>query len=117
MTFLPHRPSAASHAGGGGGAVSSFPTPSWLKIPPWLDDIAPGAADVARVIATDPNLSGAHRERLKRLVRDTESAWKKLPVWHTDKSQLSAGEGAFVVAPLSAAGGGTAGPRGRAAAV
>lgn len=71
--------------------MSSIPTPSWLKIPPWLDELAPGAADTARIIANDPTLSDVRSERLQRLVRGTQSAWKELPVRRrNDKHKLSA---------------------------
>jgi hypothetical protein len=64
----------------GGRRMSNISTASWLDIPPWLDEIAPGAADASRTISNDPNLTEAQRERLQRLVSETEPAWRELPM-------------------------------------
>jgi hypothetical protein len=71
--------------------MPNIPTPPWLHIPPWLDEAAPGAADAARIISTDPNLSEPQRERLQRLVSDsTRRAWRELRVRRQkSKKQLS----------------------------
>jgi hypothetical protein len=61
--------------------MPDIPTPSWLRIPRWLDEIAPGAAHAACDISSEPNLSGPQRQRLQRLVSETKPAWHELGVW------------------------------------
>lgn len=54
--------------------MPQIPTPSSLKIPPWLDEHAPLAADAVRLIANDPSLSTAQRHRIQRLASKTRRA-------------------------------------------
>jgi hypothetical protein len=65
-------------------------TASWLEIPPWFDEVAPGAAEAARLLSNDPQLTEAQRQRLQRLVGETELAWRELPIRrHKSKRELS----------------------------
>jgi hypothetical protein len=67
------------------------PAGPWLNAP--FDEVAPGAADAARSISSDPNLSQPQRDRLQRLVSETKLAWRELSMHrHESKRQLDPGE-------------------------
>jgi hypothetical protein len=65
-----------------------------IAIPLWLDEVAPGAAERARFIAANENLSDTRLKRLERLAGETtELAWRELSIRRDKrKKQLSAPE-------------------------
>jgi hypothetical protein len=61
-----------------------------IAIPSWLDEIAPGAAQAARSISDEENLSDLQRERLERLTSElTKPVWVELQRDHSSKEKLS----------------------------